>query len=106
MVAAQAATRLLACLLLGKALFDQIPIVNTLAGLALTQLAAAAVLALKLNGRRLHVELDLVVEAQIAVDVCRSHAAGVDGTDDGGGAGLAVAAAKAIEVGRHRPKSR
>ena len=101
MVATQAATRLLACLLLGKALFDQIPIVNALASLALAQLAAAAlVLALKLDGRQLHVELDLVVEAQIAVDVCRSYAAGIDGSDDGGGTGLAVAAAKeAIEVG-------
>ena len=34
------------------------------------------------------------------VDVCRRHAAGVDGPDDGGGTGLAVATAKeAIEVG-------
>ena len=57
-------------------------------------------LALKLNGRQLNLELNLVVEAQVAVDICRSHAAGIDGADDGGGAGLAVAAAKeAIEVG-------
>lgn len=86
-VTAQAAARLLACLLFGKTLLDQIPIVNTLAGLALAQLAAAAlVLALKLHGRQLNVELDLVVKAQVAVDICRSNAAGVDGADDRGGA--------------------
>lgn len=73
MIATQAAARLLVCLLLGKALLDQIPIVNTLAGLALAQLAAAAlVLALKLDGRQLDLEFDLVVEAQVAVDICRA----------------------------------
>ena len=65
MIATQAAARLLACLLFGKTLLDQIPIVNTLAGFALAQLAAAAlVLALKLHGRQLNVELDLVVKAR------------------------------------------
>ena len=75
---------------------------DALAGLPLAQLAAAAlVLTLKLHGRQLNVELDLVVKAQVAVDICRSNAAGVDGPDDGGGTGLAVTAAKeAIEV-RH-----
>ena len=64
MIAAQAAARLLARLLLGETLLDQIPIVDTLAGLALAQLAAAALmLALKLDGRQLDLELDLVVEA-------------------------------------------
>lgn len=86
MIATQAAARLLACLLLGETLLDQIPIVNTLAGLALAQLAAAALmLALKLDGRQLDLELDLVVESQVVVDVCRSHAAGIDGADDGSG---------------------
>lgn len=56
---------LLARLLLGETLLDQIPIVNTLAGLALAQLAAAALmLALKLDGRQLDLELDLVVKAR------------------------------------------
>ncbi len=64
MIAAQAAACLLARLLLGETLLDQIPIVNTLAGLALAQLAAAALmLTLKLDGRQLDLELDLVVEA-------------------------------------------
>lgn len=65
MVATQAAACLLARLLLGETLLDQIPIVDALAGLALAQLAAAAfVLALKLHGRQLNVELDLVVKAR------------------------------------------
>ena len=65
MIATQAAARLLARLLLGETLLDQIPIVNTLAGLALAQLAAAALmLALKLDGRQLDLELDLVVKAR------------------------------------------
>lgn len=64
-VATQAAACLPACLLLGEALLDQIPIVDALAGLALAQLAAATlVLALKLHGRQLNVELDLVVKAR------------------------------------------
>ena len=41
-----------------------------------------------------------MVEAEVVVDVCRCHLAGVDGADDGGGAGLAVAAREqAVEAG-------
>ena len=97
-VAAQAARCLLVRLLVGESVLDDVEVVDALVGLALAHLAARARdLALELDGRKLDVQLDRVVEAKVVVDVASGHLARVDGADDGGGPALAVAA------GRRRP---
>ena len=80
-------------LLVGEAVLDDVKVIDAIGRLALAHLAArAADLALELHGRQLHVELDLVVVAEVVVDVARGDLARVDGADDGGRAALAVAA--------------
>ena len=93
MVAAQAARRLGVRLFIGEAALDALEVVLALARLALGGVDAA-VGRLVVQPRRgdLDAGVDLVVEAEVFVDVRRGDLAGRDGADDGRRAGDAVAA--------------
>ena len=93
MVAAQAARRLGVSLFIGEAALDALEVVLAFACLALGGVDTA-VGRLVVQPRRgdLDAGVDLVVEAEVFVDIRRGDLAGRDGADDGRRAGDAVAA--------------
>ena len=92
MVAAQAARSLLARLFGRETLLNKLPIIDTLSGLTLFELATTAFMKpLELERRKLGIDADLVIEAKIVVDIRSCDLTRIDGANNRCGTGLAVA---------------
>ena len=88
MIAAQAAAALGAGLLVGHAAFDVLKIALALGCLSLLCVDAPARRTyVKMRRRNFHIRADLVVEAELLVDVGSCNLAGRNGTDGDGGTG-------------------
>ena len=102
MVAPQASCRFLAGLPFGHAVFDGFKITHPAAGLPLGQIDPPAGQVVAVAGLGdLHIAGDLVMEAQIFIDIGGDGLGRSDGADDGGRAGSAVAAGEhAGDIGK------